>query len=77
MAFDPSLPTSLSIRQTAIPGLLEINLAVHGDNRGWFKENFQREKMEDLGLPQFEIVQNNISFNAEVGIIRGLHAEPL
>jgi dTDP-4-dehydrorhamnose 3,5-epimerase len=32
--------------------------------------------MEALGLPHFEIVQNNFSFNAEKGVTRGLHAEP-
>ena len=31
--------------ETAIPGLLIVDLPVHGDNRGWFKENWQREKM--------------------------------
>jgi dTDP-4-dehydrorhamnose 3,5-epimerase len=66
----------LAVRQTIIPGLFEIDLAVLGDNRGWFKENYQKEKMEALGLPKFEIVQNNFSFNAEEGVTRGLHAEP-
>jgi dTDP-4-dehydrorhamnose 3,5-epimerase len=66
----------LGVRETAIPGFYEIDLLVHGDSRGWFKENYQRAKMEALGLPKFEIVQNNISFNAEVGVTRGLHAEP-
>jgi dTDP-4-dehydrorhamnose 3,5-epimerase len=66
----------LAVRETSIPGLYEIDLAVHGDNRGWFKENYQKAKMEALGLPAFEIVQNNISFNQEVGVTRGLHAEP-
>ncbi|MEK7171156.1 MAG: dTDP-4-dehydrorhamnose 3,5-epimerase [Patescibacteria group bacterium] len=67
---------NLSVRETIIPGFFEIDLVLHGDNRGWFKENYQREKMEALGLPAFEIVQNNYSFNEEVGVTRGLHAEP-
>ena len=29
-----------------------------------------------LGLPDFGPVQNNISFNNEVGVTRGIHAEP-
>lgn len=66
----------LQVRETKIPGFYEINLVLHGDNRGWFKENYQRQKMEALGLPYFEIVQNNFSFNAEMGSTRGLHAEP-
>jgi len=68
--------SELAVRQTSIPGLLEIDLVVHGDNRGWFKENYQRAKLEALGLPAFDPVQNNFSFNAEVGVTRGIHAEP-
>lgn len=66
----------LAVRQTDIPGLYIVDLVVHGDNRGWFKENYQKAKMEALGLPAFEVVQNNFSFNAEKGVTRGLHAEP-
>ena len=67
---------SLSVETTPIPGFLRIDLTVHGDNRGWFKENWQREKMVALGLPDFGTVQNNISFNDETGVTRGIHAEP-
>ncbi|MEO7905123.1 MAG: dTDP-4-dehydrorhamnose 3,5-epimerase family protein, partial [Candidatus Saccharimonadales bacterium] len=67
---------NLEVQTTSIPGLLVFDLPVHGDNRGWFKENWQREKMTALGLPDFGPVQNNISFNAEKGVTRGIHAEP-
>lgn len=67
---------TLAVHETIIPGLYEIDLVLHGDNRGWFKENYQKEKMEALGLPSFEVVQNNFSFNADKGVTRGLHAEP-
>jgi dTDP-4-dehydrorhamnose 3,5-epimerase len=67
---------SLGIRETSIPGLLILDLPVHGDSRGWFKENWQREKMLAAGLPDLGPVQNNISFNDEVGTTRGIHAEP-
>ena len=67
---------ALSFTETAIPGLLVAELPVHGDSRGWFKENWQREKMVAAGLPDFGPVQNNISFNDEVGTTRGIHAEP-
>lgn len=76
MSFDPSEYNELGVQESPIPGLFVIKLPVHGDNRGWFKENYQKEKMEALGLPVFDIVQNNISFNNEVGVTRGLHAEP-
>lgn len=66
----------LAIRTTAIPGLLLLDLPVRGDNRGWFKESWQRAKMVALGLPDFQPVQNNVSFNEAVGVTRGIHAEP-
>lgn len=68
--------SELAVHATAIPGLLVIELPLHGDARGWFKENWQREKMVALGLPDFGPVQNNMSFNADAGVTRGLHAEP-
>lgn len=66
----------LGATETNIPGLMVFDLPVHGDSRGWFKENWQREKMTALGLPDFGPVQNNISFNDAVGTTRGIHAEP-
>ncbi len=62
--------------QTPIEGLVVYDLPVHGDSRGWFKENWQREKMTAVGLPDFGPVQNNVSFNEKRGVTRGLHAEP-
>ncbi|GAA1913974.1 bifunctional dTDP-4-dehydrorhamnose 3,5-epimerase family protein/NAD(P)-dependent oxidoreductase [Arthrobacter gandavensis] len=67
---------TLTAHQTPIPGVVLFDLPVHGDNRGWFKENWQREKMLQLGLPDFGPVQNNISFNEKTGTTRGIHAEP-
>jgi dTDP-4-dehydrorhamnose 3,5-epimerase len=65
-----------ALRETPIPGLFVVDLDLRGDNRGWFKENWQREKMLAIGLPDFGPVQNNMSFNDEVGTTRGIHAEP-
>jgi dTDP-4-dehydrorhamnose reductase len=72
----PGSPAPLAVHETAIPGLLVIDLPVHGDARGWLKEHWQREKMTALGLPDFGPVQQNVSFNAAVGTTRGFHAEP-
>lgn len=66
----------LARTETPIPGVILFDIPVHGDNRGWFKENWQREKMLSLGLPDFRPVQNNISFNEKAGTTRGIHAEP-
>ncbi|WP_372966782.1 sugar nucleotide-binding protein [Microbacterium sp.] len=67
---------ALTVTRTPIPGLLLVDLPVHGDSRGWFKENWQREKMVAAGLPDFGPVQNNVSFNDAIGTTRGIHAEP-
>ncbi len=67
---------ALSVSATPIDGLLVVTLDVRGDNRGWFKENWQRAKMTALGLPDFGPVQNNVSFNTTAGATRGIHAEP-
>ena len=66
----------LKATETNIPGVVVFDLPVHGDARGWFKENWQREKMAALGLPDMRPVQNNISFNERAGVTRGIHAEP-
>ncbi|MBP2437078.1 dTDP-4-dehydrorhamnose 3,5-epimerase [Microbacterium amylolyticum] len=66
----------LGVTETTIPGLMLFDLPVHGDQRGWFKENWQREKMMAAGLPDFGPVQNNVSFNDAPGTTRGIHAEP-
>ena len=71
---------TLAVRNVeAIPGMLEFDIPVHGDNRGWFKENFQKEKMLPLGFPEYFFtegkLQNNVSFSRK-NVLRGLHAEP-
>ena len=65
-----------SLETTPIPGLVVLRLDVREDARGWFKENWQREKMVALGLPDFGPVQNNVSFNTARGATRGIHTEP-
>ena len=66
----------LTVHTTAIDGLRFVEVPVHGDNRGWFKENWQRAKAVAAGLPDASFVQNNISFNGSRGTTRGIHAEP-
>lgn len=66
----------LLVSHTEIDGLVVVDLTVHGDQRGWFKENWQRAKLTALGIPDIRVVQNNISFNVERGVTRGIHAEP-
>jgi len=65
-----------SLETTPIPGLVVVRLDRRDDSRGFFKENWQREKMLAIGLPDFGPVQNNVSFNADRGVTRGIHTEP-
>lgn len=66
----------MRIEPTTIPGLLVVHLDVHEDARGWFKENWQRAKLADLGFPDLGPVQHNVAHNHRRGTLRGVHAEP-
>jgi dTDP-4-dehydrorhamnose 3,5-epimerase len=73
-----SVPTTeFTAHQTAIPGLIIFDVTYIGDERGYFQEKYQKAKLVAAGIPaDFNIVQNNLSYNKEVGVIRGFHAEP-
>lgn len=58
---------------TGIPDVLRIELDVQPNDDGWFKENFHRGHLKDLGM---EVLQHNVAYFAEAGIVRGIHAEP-
>lgn len=71
-----STMSQLQVTETKLRGLYIIDLLVHADSRGSFREAYQAEKLEALGLPHLGPVQWNISENLRPGIIRGIHAEP-
>lgn len=64
------------VETTPIAGLLVLRLDVSRDDRGWFEELWQRERMTGLGLPDFGPVQANVAWNRSRGTTRGMHAEP-
>jgi dTDP-4-dehydrorhamnose 3,5-epimerase len=69
--------TEITGRKTDIPGLLIFDVSYVGDERGYFQEKYQKAKLVAAGLPEtFNIVQNSVSYNKQVGVIRGFHAEP-
>lgn len=59
---------------TIIPGVVVIEPQVRRDARGFFLETFHRGKFEELGLPGV-FVQDNHSFSAARGTLRGMHAQ--
>lgn len=58
--------------ETGIEGLVVIEPDVHGDHRGWFMETYSKPKFEALGIA-CEFVQDNQSYSAQKGTLRGLH----
>jgi dTDP-4-dehydrorhamnose 3,5-epimerase len=64
----------MTLNETAVNGVFEIEPKVFGDNRGWFYESYSKEKFEKLGITA-EFVQDNRSFSAQKGTLRGLHCQ--
>lgn len=62
----------MNVIETKIPGVLIIEPDVHGDHRGYFMETYSKKKYEELGI-DVEFVQDNMSFSAQKGTLRGLH----
>lgn len=58
--------------ETKIPGVIIIEPDCHGDHRGWFMETYSTEKYKELGIDTV-FVQDNQSFSAHKGTLRGLH----
>lgn len=62
----------MKVVATDIEDLFIIEPQVFGDNRGWFMESWSQKKMEEAGL-FYNFVQDNHSFSALKGTLRGLH----
>src|SRR5580658_5005968 len=62
----------MQVEETAIPAVKIITPKKHGDARGFFSEVYNRSDWDKAGL-QLEFVQDNHSFSAAVGTLRGLH----
>ena len=62
----------MKVIETALPGVVIIEPQVFGDARGWFMESWSAKKMEDVGI-HVAFVQDNHSFSAQKGTLRGLH----
>lgn len=59
-------------RATEIRDVIEIVPRRFGDHRGWFSEVFKRSDLADAGI-RIDWMQDNQSFSAPVGTVRGLH----
>ena len=62
----------MQLDPTALPGVMILTPARFGDARGWFSETWNAARMAEAGL-DLAFVQDNHSFSAEKGTLRGLH----
>lgn len=63
----------MEIEETALPGVMVLTPRRFGDARGWFSESWNRRTLADAGLVLPDFVQDNHSFSAKAGTLRGLH----
>ncbi len=60
----------MNIIKTDIDGVYIIEPKVFGDSRGWFMESYSKIKTPEIDC---EFVQDNHSYSAEKGVLRGIH----
>jgi dTDP-4-dehydrorhamnose 3,5-epimerase len=63
---------AMEIQATAIPDVLLITPARHGDHRGFLSETYSRRALAEAGI-DVAFVQDNHSLSAAAGTVRGLH----
>lgn len=61
----------MTVRETALPGVLVVEPRVFGDARGFFLERYHAERYAEAGIPA-AFVQDNHSRSVR-GTLRGLH----
>jgi dTDP-4-dehydrorhamnose 3,5-epimerase len=63
----------LKVSETALPGVLAIEPASFGDERGYFFESYRAPLYHQIGITR-TFVQDNVSFSRR-HVLRGLHAQ--
>ena len=62
----------MKIIKTNLNDVLILEPQIFGDERGWFMESWSDRKLKDAGI-DISFVQDNHSFSAVKGTLRGLH----
>lgn len=62
----------MNIITTDVLDVYILEPQLFGDSRGWFMETWSQRTMEEAGL-HYDFVQDNQSFSAVKGTLRGLH----
>ncbi len=60
------------VRRLELDGLLEISPRKFGDDRGFFSETYNARSFAEADI-DLNFVQDNHSYSAEKGVVRGLH----
>lgn len=61
----------MTVTETKLPGVYIIEPRVFSDSRGWFMETFSKKKTPKIDCGEF--IQDNHSFSAQKGTLRGIH----
>lgn len=62
----------MQVTETKLNDVYIIEPQVFGDHRGWFMESYSKVKLAEVGI-DCDFVQDNQSFSAHKGTLRGLH----
>ncbi|GGE15994.1 dTDP-4-dehydrorhamnose 3,5-epimerase [Aureimonas endophytica] len=62
----------LEIRALSLPEVLELRPRRFGDDRGFFAETYNRDRLAEAGIA-LDWMQDNQSYSAEAFTLRGLH----
>jgi dTDP-4-dehydrorhamnose 3,5-epimerase len=62
----------VEIRPLRLDGALEIRPRKFGDDRGFFSETWSQKSLAEAGV-ELNFVQDNHSFSAARGVLRGMH----
>ena len=65
------MPMPVTLRETEISGVLEIEVGRFEDDRGFFSETYSKTVWDEAGFAE-EFVQDNLSLSAK-GTLRGMH----
>lgn len=62
----------MQVRPLGLDGVFEISPRKFGDNRGFFSETYNAKSFADAGI-DLTFIQDNHSYSAAKGVVRGLH----
>ena len=62
----------MQVRPLGLDGVFEVSPGKFGDDRGFFSETYNAKSFTEAGI-ELNFVQDNHSYSAAKGVVRGLH----